>query len=189
MAWSEEEREAFSQFVNKVLYEIMTDEDYYNTMRKLGADINKSTKRFKTICHNGDGFNLSLKDKTFTCFSQCGCSYSLLSLVKKVKDCSTTSAMKWICEQNDIEYNFKEEIKKNSQRYNWEKTLIKYLKKDNAYEELKEYDKKVLNYFENSYHASWIEDNISIDSMDKYFIKYYNREDSIVIPCFDKMVS
>ena len=116
--WTQKEREQFSNFINEVLYEKLTIQDYYNIMRKLGAE--NRGDRFRTICHNvdGGGFNLAFneEDRYFTCFSECGCSYSLLSLVKKRREllgepCSTYQSMKWICEQVGITFNFKDRSK------------------------------------------------------------------------------
>lgn len=185
MSWSTEERERFSEFVNKVLYETLTDDDYDNTMRKLGANKSNSIGRYNTICHGGNGFNLSYKNKSFYCFSECGCSYSLLSLVKKVKNCSTTKAMKWICEVNDIEYNFKDEdIKQKSNIYNWKK-LLKYSKNSN-YNELITFDKSVLQFFPREYHEDWIDYGISEDVLHKYGIRWYAYRQQIVIPCLNQ---
>ena len=47
-------------FINEILYEKLTTQDYYNIMRKLGADYNGS--RFNTICHNVDGGKFKMND-------------------------------------------------------------------------------------------------------------------------------
>ena len=61
--WTQEEREQFSNFINEVLYEKLTTQDYYNIMRKLGAE--NRGDRFRTICHNidGGGFNLAFNEE------------------------------------------------------------------------------------------------------------------------------
>lgn len=181
--WTQEERDRFSDFVNKVLYEILTDEDYDRTIQNLGA--NKRMGRYQTICHCGDGYNLSYRNKSFTCFSECACSYSLLSLVKKVKNISTTKAMKWICEQNDITYDFKsEDIKENTNIYRWQRNLMKYTKHGSNIE-LKTYDKNTLSYFTKEWHLDWLEYGITEDVLEKYGIRWYNYKQQIVIPCYD----
>ena len=188
MKWTEQDREQFSKFINEVLYEKLTVQDYYNILRKLGAD--NHGNRFRTICHNvdGGGFNLAFNedDKYFTCFSECGCSYSLLSLVKKRKEllgepCSTVSAMKWICEQVGIKFNFKEDVKKvNNNVYNWQ-GLLRYSAK-NKIAENKIYDNYILSKLDNCIYEPWINEGITEETQQKYQIKWYNRSQQIVIP-------
>ena len=191
--WTEQEREQFTKFINEVLYEKLTTQDYYNIMRKLGAE--NRGDRFRTICHNIDGgkFNLAFNedDKYFTCFSECGCSYSLLSLVKKRREllgqpCSTYQSMKWICEQVGIDFNFKEEVKQvKNNVYHWQ-GLLKYSTKNKNIIELKEYNDDILNRLDNFYYLDWIEYGISSKTLDKFEIKWYNYKQQIVIPCRDE---
>ena len=192
--WTEKDRQQFSKFINEVLYEKLTIQDYYNILRKLGAD--NRGDRFRTICHNvdGGGFNLAFneEDRYFTCFSECGCSYSLLSLVKKRREllgepCTTYRSMKWICEQVGIDFNFKEEIKEvKNNIYNWQ-GILKYSTKNKTVENNKRiYDDSILNYLDNYYHISWLEYGITEKTLDKYEIKWYNNKNQIVIPCRDE---
>ena len=186
--WTEQDREQFSKFINEVLYEKLTTQDYYNIMRRLGAD--NRGDRFRTICHNvdGGGFNLAFNedDKYFTCFSECGCSYSLLSLVKKRREllgepCSTYQSMKWICEQVGITFNFKEEVKQvKNNIYNWQ-GLLRYTKGHNISEN-KIYDNYVLSKLDDCIYEPWLNEGISIETQQKYQIKWYNRRQQIVIP-------
>ena len=186
--WTEQEREQFNKFINEVLYERLTVQDYHNIMRKLGASYNGS--RFNTICHNVDGgkYNLAFNedDKYFTCFSECGCSYSLLSLVKKRREllgepCSTYRSMKWICEQCGIAFNFKEEVKEvNNNIYNWQ-SLLKYTKEHKA-QTNKIYSNSILSELEDCVYLPWIEEGITEDIQEKYQIKWYNRTQQVVIP-------
>lgn len=186
--WTEQEREQFTKFINEVLYEKLTTQDYYNIMRRLGAD--NRGDRFRTICHNvdGGGFNLAFNEdeKYFTCFSECGCSYSLLSLVKKRREllgepCSTYQSMKWICEQVGIDFNFKEEVKQvKNNIYNWQ-GLLKYSSKNRNVEN-KIYDNYVISKLDDCIYKPWVDEGISIETQQKYQIKWYNRRQQVVIP-------
>ena len=186
--WTEKDRELFNEFINEVLYEKLTIQDYHNIMRKLGATYNGS--RFNTICHNVDGgkYNLAFNedDKYFTCFSECGCSYSLLSLVKKRREllgepCSTYRSMKWICEQCGINFNFKEEIKEvNNNIYNWQ-NLLRYTKEHKSSEN-KIYSNSILSELEDCIYLPWINEGITEETQEKYQIKWYNRNQQVVIP-------
>ena len=186
--WTDKDRELFNEFINEVLYEKLTTQDYHNIMRKLGATYNGS--RFNTICHNIDGgkYNLAFNedDKYFTCFSECGCSYSLLSLVKKRREligepCSTYRSMKWICEQVGIAFNFKEEIKEvNNNIYNWQ-NLLRYTKEHKSSEN-KIYSNFILSELEDCIYLPWIDEGITEEIQEKYQIKWYNRTQQVVIP-------
>ena len=188
MKWTEQEREQFNNFINEVLYEKLTTQDYYNIMRKLGAD--NRGNRFNTICHNIDkgGFNLAFneEDKYFTCFSECGCSYSLLSLVKKRREligepCSTYRSMKWICEQVGIDFNFKEEIKEvKNNIYNWQ-NILRYSTKNQIVEN-KIYDNYILSKLDDCIYEPWLKEGITETTQQKYQIKWYNRNQQVVIP-------
>lgn len=188
MKWTDKDRELFNEFINEVLYEKLTTQDYHNIMRKLGASYNGS--RFNTICHNVDNgkYNLAFneEDKYFTCFSECGCSYSLLSLVKKRREllgepCSTYRSMKWICEQCGITFNFKEEVKQvKNNIYNWQ-NLLRYTKEHKCSEN-KIYSNDILSELEDCVYLPWIDEGITEEIQEKYQIKWYNRTQQVVIP-------
>ena len=189
---TEQEYEAFKNFIHELLYERMTLDDYEIIMRRLGA--NKRGDRYNTICHNinGGGYNLAFNKETrsFCCFSECSCSYSLLSLIKKRREllgepCSTYQSLKWLCNELGIEFNFKEEIKQvNTNIYKWQNSLLKYTKNKNKNIELRVYNKKILNYFPKIYHTDWIDYGISEEVLDKYNIGWYNYKQQITIPCY-----
>lgn len=189
---TEQEYEAFKNFIHELLYERMTLDDYEIIMRRLGA--NKRGDRYNTICHNinGGGYNLAFNEETmsFCCFSECSCSYSLLSLIKKRREllgepCSTYQSLKWLCNELGIEFNFKEEVKQvNTNIYKWQNSLLKYTKNKNKNIELRVYNKKILNYFPKIYHTDWIDYGISEEVLDKYNIGWYNYKQQITIPCY-----
>ena len=189
---TEQEYEAFKNFIHELLYERMTLDDYEIIMRRLGA--NKRGDRYNTICHNinGGGYNLAFNKETrsFCCFSECSCSYSLLSLIKKRREllgepCSTYQSLKWLCNELGIEFNFKEEVKQvNTNIYKWQNSLLKYTKNKNKNIELRVYNKKILNYFPKIYHTDWIDYGISEEVLDKYNIGWYNYKQQITIPCY-----
>lgn len=190
---TEQEYKSFTEFINKILYEVMTLDDYENIVRRLGGI--KKGNRYNTICHNIEGgkFNLQFHEESrvFTCFSECQCSYSLLSLVKRRfkllnKTDSTILAMKWICEQIGVKFDFTSTTERDTSNLYDFSYLKKYTKIGRQAQELKVYDKSILNYFENKYHMSWVEDNITIETMEKYSIKWNSYHNSIIIPCYSR---
>jgi len=189
---TEQEYEAFKNFIHELLYERMTLDDYEIIMRRLGA--NKRGDRYNTICHNinGGGYNLAFNKETrsFCCFSECSCSYSLLSLIKKRREllgepCSTYQSLKWLCNELGIEFNFKEEVKQvNTNIYKWQNTLLKYTKNySNATNQI--YDKAILNYLTPCYYEPWLKEGMTKESLDKFDIRWYNRLQQVVIPVYD----
>ena len=197
---TDKEYKQFCEFINKVLYELTTLDDYDIIIRDLGGVIRNRNNDYwtiNTICHNidGGGNNLTFytEDRVFHCFSECNCSYNLLTLVKqrfKVlgDEKSITQCLKYICERIGIEFNFKvEERKENKNLFNWKSQLLKYTKKGENIRKEKVYNKSILNYFNNIYDESWIEEGISVETLQKYHIKYYDRLNQIVIPCYNNV--
>lgn len=192
MKMTEQEYEAFKNFIHELLYERMTLDDYEIIMRRLGA--NKRGDRYNTICHNinDGGYNLAFNKETrsFCCFSECSCSYSLLSLIKKRREllgepCSTYQSLKWLCNELGIEFNFKEEVKQvNTNIYKWQNSLLKYTKNySNATNKI--YDKSILNYLTPCYYEPWLKEGMTKESLDKFDIRWYNRLQQVVIPIYD----
>ena len=189
---TEQEYEAFKNFIHELLYERMTLDDYEIIMRRLGA--NKRGDRYTTICHNefGGGYNLAFIPSTriFYCHSECCCSYSLLSLIKQRREllglpCSTYQSLKWLCNELGVEFNFKEEVKQvNTNIYKWQNTLLKYTKnKSTAVNQV--YDKSVLNYLDPCYYEPWLNEGMTKETLDKFNIRWYNYHQQVVIPIFD----
>lgn len=191
--------ESFSDFIKKIQFQIMSVEDYILVIEEL-FDI-RPTKRsssfitYHSFCHNLDerkgGENLSLKIETmmFTCYSHCG-SFDLLELVKKRYELIGESkkpykCMQLICKSCDIPFEFDVNEEQKVIEYDWRKDLGKYKKGKKKIDsgEIKVYNKDVLNYFPKVYHTDWVDDNISIEIMQKYEICYYPYKNAILIPC------
>lgn len=195
------EYKQFKEFVHNLLYKTMTIEDYETIMRRLKIPYpiksNEEVWMYKSICHNvnpndcKNNLAFYTANKSYYCFSECQVSYNLVTLLEKrfnlIGEPKTRfQCVKWICEQLNIPFNFKESNvqKSNTNKYDWQSNLGKYIRIQNGESELKTYDKSVLKFFEEEYHQSWINDYISVQSMEKYQIKYYPYHDSIIIPCF-----
>ena len=199
---TENEFEQYKEFIRKLKYEVMTLDDYELIFNRLGGQgVIKSQSDDQwilyTMCHNLNPFDGSPKLYFYTetrslyCYTRCNKSYDLYELVRKRfelqgKKKNLYACVKWVCEQLNIPFKFTDEVQKsNTSLYNW-KGLLKYTKKGRQEKPLKIYDKSILNNFETIYHQDWIDDNISIETMEKYGIKYYPYNDSIIIPCLDR---
>jgi hypothetical protein len=103
------------------------------------------------------------------------------------KPLSRFKCLKYICERLSIPFNFKDNVERDRTNiYNWKAQLSKYLKNSNIEIEEKIYDKSVLNYFDKTYRQEWIDFGISIETMEKYGIRWYDYKQQIVIPCYNK---
>ena len=191
--------DAFSDFIKTTLFETMTVEDYILVIEELfdirPISISSTAVKYHSFCHNVNprdgGGNLSLKVDTlrFKCFSRCGDSMDLLSLVKRRYDLlnenkSLYKCMQSICSICSIPFEFSNEEERVIE-YDWKKDLSKYRKGKKSIDksEIKVYDDGVLNYFPKLYHESWINDNISIEVMEQYEICFYPYRNAILIPC------
>lgn len=197
-----QEYNEFKEFIRKLKYDIMSLDDYEVIFNRLGGNGVIHSKQSEqwilyTMCHNVDPFEGSPKlyfyteTRTLYCYTKCNHSMDIFGLISKRfalkgENKSIYQSVKWLCEQLKIPFNFKSEnIKTENNMYNWKSSLGKYLRNGSSLCALTTYDKDVLDYFNDCYHDSWCQDNISILSMQKYQIKYYPWHDSVIIPCFD----
>lgn len=193
----EEEYLKYCNFINKVLYELLTIDDYEVVLASLGiykvGNRNGEYISFKSGCHNIDtdsckaNLKLYIESKYFYCFSECCCSYSLLSLVEKRfkligQQKSNVACMKYICEQVGIPFDFNVKQIESKNTSQWKHILSKYKSKIQD-DNIKSYDNSILNRFDKCHHTDWIDYGISEDTMDKYEIMWYNYRNEIVIPC------
>lgn len=144
-----------------------------------------------TICHHGTKPKLYYyKDSmSFHCYTECG-QLDIIGVVMGYKGYEQEEfqkAINWICIKlnlDNCEYGFG----KQEQISDWE--FIRKYKKNNK-KEIKEkllilYDKSILNIFQKFYSEDWINEGISIKTMQKYNILYSTWQQKIIIPHFNK---
>lgn len=121
-------------------------------------------------------------------------SFDIFDVVKYRKqllgeEYSFYDCIKYVCNVLGFDYSFKTNATEFKQYVN--AGLSRFLpKKGNS---IIEDDIDILNNdlinalpFDDVYHQSWIDDHISIESMEKYNIKYYEYGGQIIIPCYNR---
>lgn len=201
---TEQEYQAFIDFIPKVLYEIMTLDDYKIIMNRLDIPMVSESHdmiKYRSGCHNANAYegkpNLCFykEERNFFCYSECNCSYNLLTLVEKRlkllgEPRKRINCLRWICEVIGIPFNFDcDKKEKNTEIYNWKANLDKYLPKTQNKKELNIYDETILEnpMFDKLYPQEWIDEGISEDTMDRYEITYYKRLSQVIIPVRDML--
>lgn len=191
------------QDLNKVFKQVidsLTLKDYEDLITKTGGVIkHKGTTKWicYTFCHNIDPLKGSPKlefyvnSKLFYCYTKCCQSYNIVTLLQQRfkilgEEKNRVEVLKYIIDTCDLGIDLKNvEIKEKSNDIcDWRSCLNKYLRYKNSYNELKVYDKSILDNFPKLYHQDWIDYGISIETMEKYNIRYYPYRNQILIPCF-----
>lgn len=183
----------------KKLKSKLTLAHYEKILKELGIPIvSKSESKWVLLtgCHhihpetNGSPKLWFYTDsKIFTCFTQCACTYDIIGLVQKrlgLKDTSTNfmDAIQFIIDVTGIEFDSIQRISKNKYEYDWEETLGKFIRFRRTGSTLPEYDKSLLPSLEHFRPQEWLDEGISLETMEKYHIGIYERLDQITIPCF-----
>lgn len=172
----------------------LTEEQVIDIMSTLGASEhidNGEYLTFRTICHNEDeedaGTNLSYykKSKLFHCFSECGETFNIYTMVQKrlelidaYSDVHFTDAFYYVL--NHTEESLSGKINTESYEALAEKYAVRPIEGF-----LDKKDPVVLEAFFTYLPVEWERDNISLEAMKKYCVKFSPSRNAVVIPHFD----
>ena len=147
---------------------------------------------FYSICHHPEDFSehkaklyYYIENQSFYCFV-CGFSGDIFELIQHIKQCNLKDAIKIIssiCNLDISEVDKKQD--KVIQIDEWQK-IKRYLPNESFDEPIKKYNVDVLSLFDNIYHQSWIDDGITVSTMEKFQIGWYGKNLQITIPVFDE---
>lgn len=117
-------------------------------------------------------------------------SYDIIALVQKrlkllSKPCSFHDAINFIIETIGLEIESVKRINKLT-ICDWQSGLEKFVRFRTTGSTLKPYDKSILDQLNHSLPQQWLDEGISIDTMTKYQIGYYERNQATTIPCFNR---
>ena len=146
-----------------------------------------------TACHNRDPYKGSPKllfyfdTGMFQCLTQCSCSFDIIALVQKrlkllSRPCSFHDAINFIIEVTGLEVDTVKRI--NAPHVCDWSGLEKFVRFRSTGSTLAPYDKAILDQLSHSIPQQWLDEGISADTMVKYQIGYYERQQATTIPCF-----
>lgn len=172
---------------------------YEQILKAIGIPIfSQSPKEWRmwTGEKNKDPYSGSLKlyfypeSRVFMSYTS-GCSMDIIELVKRRLTLTTGRQISFIEAVNEIlsitglDPNAVSRINDKKNVYDWEGDLGKFLRFKRTGTELQEYDKSILAQLTKSYPLQWLEEGISVETMEKYQIGYYERDCSTTIPNYD----
>lgn len=116
----------------------------------LGIEYQFQSGWIATKCpfHNSEKLNLKYKNRTFYCFSECNCSYTILDYVAKVKDTSIEKAVEWLASLLKIKEGYHIKTGESYSIKDGVKSLFKYKKmitNTNDKQDLKPVEQTILN--------------------------------------------
>ena len=150
-----------------------------------------------TGCHNSDALSGSpklyfyLDTKIFYCYTKCGSAMNIVNLTMKRLalmggDGGFLNAIDFILNTTGLEKKAISRINPKKNGYDWQKDFGKFIRFRNGISDLPTFDKKILDGLSGSVPQEWIDEGISIESMEKYQIGYYERCNQTTIPCFNR---
>lgn len=195
-----EAKEVLNQVTTKDVIDIL--EKNGSKLYKTGIDgkTSQNILWFRTICHGGDSHKLCYftQSKDFFCYTNCGrmTFYDFIKKIRNLKENEFYEAVKYVAKE--INYRGVDdregisltsiEDKKSIREdiFQMEKAIenkkLKYINKNMA---PKVYDGAILHYFQKVFYEGWIKDGISISTMEKYNILWYEFQKHIIIPHLD----
>ena len=180
----------------------LSTEQVIEVVESLGGDINMSLSTSQELIFSSILYHIGDADrhkfKMYYYIDSCsfhdyklGESFDIYELVMRVKeeydgvDYNARNAVFYIANTLGIAIEGKNNLKE-SKTYNYLGDIGKYTKKNRKKIEKVVFDNKELDIYNNWYHQKWIDDGISVGTMEKYNIKYCDWNNSIVIPCYDE---
>ena len=153
-------------------------------LKKYGSECYGETPQqliFQTVCHGGDSHKLYyyIKDKLFMCYTNCG-GMDVFAFVSKMENCTYKEAVRIVAKELGIN------IAPDRNGFKKKKLQLEHLNILSTSYEYPIKDFKPIEYFDpNTFYKGWIDEGISISSMEKFGIRWDEVGERIIIPCFD----
>lgn len=170
----------------------LTTEDIHLILKDLGSKEplldREGNPIFSTVCHGGHKNKLYYYNdsKMFHCYTTCSTSMDVFELVVRAKkqqgyECSFPQSVQYVAAITGKSFTLNKILDGNSEKiddWNW---INKFNRKKTEIV-MPTYDENVLDVFLNLPHEEWLKEGISYETLQKYEIGYYIREDKISIP-------
>lgn len=182
----------------KTLKASLSLDDYEKLLKALDLPIHSKGKYWSiyTGCHHKNALDGSPKllfypdTGIFQCLTQCGCSRDIIGLVQARlnvlgQQTSFIDSVNFILETLGIEKNRVQRINKPNVS-DWSGPLSQFIRFKKTGTSFNYYDKSILDQLDKCTPLKWIEEGISQQTLDKFQIRYYNRENATTIPVLDK---
>ena len=129
------------------------------------------------------------KDTSIYVGMTAGRSYDIISLTQTrlsllKQPCSFLDACQFILDTTNINPDSINRVKKEGHVYDWS-NLERFIRVRKYGNQLSEYNRNIIDTLPSLYPQAWIDEGISEETMEKYQIRYYERCNQTVIPCFD----
>lgn len=179
----------------------LTDEHIIKLLRSLGSDspaINDhNVMSFQTVCHNLPSTDNKYKlyyyknTKLFSCYTGCGDTFDIFQLVnqaialQKNETLTIQECANYVIEVCEMTFWGGGNTTKKKQEWGF---LGDYVKAKNVKEvqiEQVTYNKNVLDVFQNLYLKEWLDEGITKEAMDAFNVRYWLKEDQVIIPHYD----
>ena len=193
-------KDVLEKVTPEIVIEILKENGSNLYKKTLDGKTNQTCLWFKTICHAGDSHKLCYftQSKDFFCYTSCGKMpfFSFIMKIKNLKENEFYKAVLYVANKTGCNYNSIDRIGINNKQSfqaiqedirEMENFVQKRkLKKHKKNFELKIYDENILNYFDPyTFYQGWVNDGISIKSMYKFNIRWYELEKHIIIPHYN----
>ena len=183
--------------LSKEIISKITEEQVLSIMKDLGAipfRIKPKEIWFQTICHGGDSHKLCYfrEGKDFYCYTNCG-KMSLFKLVSNVKGIPFYKSVYYVAKYTNVSTR---KIGFRTEQFNLCSKEIAQMEAIQEYKNKKRNKNNkpfnptpipvlhtnIMNFFEEVYYLGWIREGITIESMEKFGIKWYEQRKHIIIP-------
>lgn len=183
------------------LKESLTIDDIKSLLAELGADEphhneTKGELITNTICHNSSSgsHKLYYSDslKSFKCFTKCSCSMDVYEIVRKVYSLKNielhfSDLIKWVATKTGKSGGFGfgsdfliADKPKENEELEW---MSRFTRRKIETPEMRTFSDGILDVFSpHMSHPEFTLDGISSEAMDRFEIKYYNKENALILP-------
>jgi hypothetical protein len=161
----------------------LTEDEIHKILKDLGSKDPIMGNQYTTVCHGGHKHKLFYyhDSKSFHCYTDCSENMDIFEVVVRAKGISFPQAVQYVAALTGKTFGFTSIINNSTELVDDWDIINRYKKKEKISTVLPEYDSKVMDVFLPYPHESWINDGISVKTMNEFEIGYYIREEKITI--------